>query len=531
MGALLAAVFALAFLGINAVNRLTVEIPVRGGSFTEGVVGQPTYINPVIAASEADRDLVALVFASVHDLAEKIEAERDGRAWKVRLKDNAAWHDGRLITSDDIIFTIEKIQDPESRSPLAAGWRGVVAERVSEREIRFNLAAPYVFFEDNLKRLHPVPKHLFADIPLANWRLSVYNLEPVGSGPFRFESSDKRRDGFITAYRLKAFDGYANGRPYIDSFVVKFYSDEERLVSAFNLAQLDGIGGVEPSLLPKLRLRYELHSLTAPRYYAVFWNSSINPVLRDKNVRLALAQAVNRNELTSAIFDGNAMVSYGPIPPTFDSFETALTNLASYSEEAANATLDNTGWERGDDGFRAKTSGKEKTLIEFNLIVPEAPFLKETAERLKAAWERIGVKVRVILLNPQDVANEVIRTRNYESLLYGNILGGNPDLFSFWHSSQRFSPGLNLSLYENKTADKLIETIRQESDPGTRSEDLRTLQSLILQDQPALFLYSPNYLYVAARSLRGFELISLVTPPDRFQGVEKWYVKTARTFQ
>lgn len=531
LGALIVAVFSLAFLGLNAFNRLTIEVPVRGGSFTEGVLGQPTYVNPVIAVSEADRDLVSLVFASVYDLAEKIEAEEGNRAWKVRLKENATWHDGLLITSDDIIFTIEKIQDSESRSPLSAGWRGIAAGRVSEREIRFDLAAPYAFFEDNLKRLHPVPKHLFADIPLANWRLSLYNLEPVGSGPYRFESSDKRRDGYITEYRLRAFDAYVNGRPYIDSFVIKFYSAEERLIQAFNLAQLDGMGGIEPSFLPQLRLRYQLHSLTAPRYYAVFWNGSVNPVLKEKNVRLALARAVNKDRLVSSIFGGNAMVSYGPIPPTFDSFNAALADLVGYSEETANTILDNSGWKRDEDGFRAKTSGREKALVEFNLVVPQVPFLKETAEHLKAAWDKVGVKANVILLNPQDVASEVIRTRNYEALLYGNILSGNPDLFSFWHSSQRFSPGLNLSLYENRTADRLVERIRQTQDEGERFEDLAALQSLIVQDQPALFLYSPNYLYVASRNRRGFDLTSVVTPPDRFRGVEKWYVKTARTFQ
>jgi len=525
------AAFALAFLGINSLNRLTVQVPVRGGTYVEGVVGQPTYINPVIAASEADRDLVALLYASLYDLAEKIESEESGQAWKVRLKENAAWHDGQLVTSDDVIFTIEKIQDPESRSPLAAGWRGISAERVSEREIRFNLAAPYAFFEDNLRRLYPVPKHLFADIPLANWRLSLYNLEPVGSGPYRFTSSDTRRDGYITEYRLAANDAYANGRPYIDTFAFKFYSDEERLLQAFNLAQIDGVGGIEPSLLSRFRLRYQLLSLTAPRYYAVFWNGSVNPVLKDKNVRRALAQAVNKEELASAIFGGNAVVSYGPIPPTFDTFNAALAKDTSFSKEQAESLLENSGWKRDENGLRSKGSGASKAVIEFNLVVPQVPFLKETAEYLKTAWDAIGVKANVILLSPQDVASEVVRTRNYEALLYGNILSGNPDLFSFWHSSQRFSPGLNLALYENKTADKLIETIRQTGDQGLRVKDLETLQSLIVQDQPALFLYSPNYLYVATRALRGFELVSLVTPPDRFRGVERWYVKTARTFQ
>lgn len=530
LGALTLAAFALAFLGLNAFIRMTTEVPVRGGTYAEGSVGQPTYINPVIAASEADRDLAALIYAPLYDLAETIEPEEGGKLWKVRLKDNAVWHDGERVTSDDVIFTIEKIQDQESRSPLAPAWRGISAERVSEREIRFNLAAPYAFFSDNLRQLAPVPKHLFADIPLANWRLSLFNLEPIGSGPYRFASNKKRRDGYITEYRLIANKAYVNGQPFLDALVIKFYPDEERLLQAFNLAQLDGIGGIEPSLLPRLRLRYQLFSLIAPRYYAVFWNGTVNPVLKDKNVRLALEQAVNKEELVGAIFGGNAVVSYGPIPPTFDTFNVALAKNEN-AGRAAEMILDNAGWTRDEDGLRVKISGKVKTFLEFNLVVPQVPFLKDTAEYLKASWDALGVKTNLIFLSPADVANEVIRTRNYEALLYGNILSGNPDLFSFWHSSQRFSPGLNLALYENKTADKLIERVRQTLEPKARAEDLQTLQSLIVLDHPALFLYSPNYLYVAARSLRGFDLTSIVTPQDRFHGVEQWYVKTARTFQ
>jgi peptide/nickel transport system substrate-binding protein len=525
-----AAAIAAMFLAISTFNSITKKIPARGGSFVEGMLGQPTYINPVLATSETDRDLINLIFANAYDLAEKLETEDNGKSWRMRLKEKAKWHDGKLITSDDIIFTVEKIQDSESNSPLSLGWRGISAERISEREVRFNLAAPYIFFADNLKRLYPVPKHLFADIPISNWRLSLYNLEPIGSGPFQYISNSRRRDGYITEYRLKAFDDFFKGRPYIDSFIIRFYSDEENLIQAFNLAQLDGIGGgISPDSLSRLRRRYQLFSLPTPRYYAVFWNSSVSPILKDKNVRLALREAINKEELVKIIFNGNAMISDGPLSPFF-SIPSHLPTTAKYSEEAANSVLDNSGWNRDKDGFRIKTIGKDKIALEFNLIVPQVPFLKETAEYLKKAWEGIGVKANIILINPQDITAEVIRTRNYEALLYGNILSGNPDLFSFWHSSQKFSPGLNLALYDNKTADKLIERIRQTSDEKKRLEDLEALQSLIIQDEAALFLYSPNYLYITSQTLQGFEPGIIVISGDRFSNVEKWYVKTSRTF-
>ena len=208
----------------------TEAIPAAGGEYTEGLLGQPTYINPVIASTEVDKGLMRLIFSNIRDVADKIEPSGDGRTWQVRLKEGLAWHDGEKLTSDDVIFTVQKIQDGQASSPLQNAWQGVAVQRFSELELQFSLVNPYAFFDDTLKTLYILPKHLFADIPPANWRLSDYNLKPVGSGPYQFSSYEKRTDGFVSLYRLAPSGTYSGEKPLIDTFHVSFFSKRDDMI-------------------------------------------------------------------------------------------------------------------------------------------------------------------------------------------------------------------------------------------------------------------------------------------------------------
>ncbi len=177
-----AAVASFAVVISIVIADMTTAVPARGGQYAEGVVGQPEYVNPVIASSETDLSLVKLVYSNIADDADTVRASPDGKTWTVRLKDGLSWQDGQKLTSDDVIFTVQSIQNPDANSPFAKSWQGVTASRVSELEVQFILAKPYAFFKDNLENLYIIPKHLFADVPPANWRLSGYNLKPIGNG-------------------------------------------------------------------------------------------------------------------------------------------------------------------------------------------------------------------------------------------------------------------------------------------------------------------------------------------------------------
>jgi len=519
-------------LGILIFESITTKKPASSNIYREGVVGQPIAINPVISGGNgADADLEELLFSDLVELTKEYKVSANGQTWNLILKDDLRWSDGKPLTSDDVIFTIDTIQDTGSRSPLLQTWQGVVIDRISELEIEINLRAPYIYFLDNLKDLRIIPKHIFGTIPPENIRLSNFNLEPVGSGPYKFSSFEKKKDGFILAYHLATNEYYSGTVPYIENFDVNFYPSSALLTEAFNSGEIDGFGGINQKYLDQIKLNYSLSEKIIPQYYAIFLNKNSKTALADKEVIKAFNFAVNKQEITEKVFDNKAMVVSGPILPVIEGYDTTSSSTQKFSVDEANALLDKSGWK-----LNAETSVREKKIkkmetLEFSLIVPQIPFLSETAEIIKENWAKIGVKLNLIALNPDDIANDVLKTRNYEMMLFGNILKSNPDIFSFWHSSQRFYPGLNLALYENKKVDGLLESIRKNTDENLRKIDIVKLQQLISADNPAIFLYSPIYLYVAPKDFGGFDEKIINTPADRFRNAPEWYLETTRVFK
>lgn len=508
----------------------TEAVPTSGGEYIEGFLGQPVYVNPVLASSEIDKGLVRLIFSNINDVAEKIEVSEDGRIWKVRLPENLLWQDGEKLTSDDIIFTIQSIQDPESSSPMLQVWRGIATQRLSELELQLSLVNPYAFFKDTLKSLYILPRHLFADVPPANWRLSDYNLRPVGSGPYKFISFEKRPNGFIELYKLAAWEEYSGAKPLIETLSFKLSSQVEDIIQNFNSGQVNSVAGLEPKDLDLVERPYETFSFHLPSYYAVFLNQSKSLLLKEIDVRKALNIAVDRESLIKKALDGHGRLARGPVPQETKYFNGEL-EVATTSTGNASNTLEQAGWKMNQDGFREKTIKKTKISLELDLAVPRIDFLMKTAEFLKGAWEEVGFKINVRVLSPEEISENAIKNRDYEMLIFGNVLNRSADLFSFWHSSERFFPGLNLALYNNKKADALIESIRQNLDSKSRTEQFNDLQALIINDQSTVFLYSPDYLYITSKNLRGVEAGLIAEPADRLRSAPSWYLKTARVLK
>lgn len=524
---------------VEFINQKTTLTAVAGGNYVEGLVGQPSFINPVLAVNDIDRDLSGLIFSNLADLAESYKPDKDGKIWRYRLKDGVKWHDGKEITSDDIIFTIETIQNQDVRSSLFQNWQGASVERISEREIELKLPASYVFFKSALEDLRPIPKHIFSDIPVSNLRLSNYNLEPIGSGFYKFLNLKKKNDGYIVLYNLETNGDYFADKPYIKKISFTFYNNESNVIDAFNAGEISGFELSNYENLPKIIFPHQVMSLKMLKYYAIFLNNYSHLSLKEKNVRLALNSAINKLEIIEKVFGGQAEIAKGPLVDGIEGFNNLSADEIINSPaggEKANQILDNSGWLANKDGIREKKIGKDEIKLEFILTVPDVQFLIETAKLIKNDWEKIGVKADISIISLSEINSQLIKSRDYQMLLFGNILGEAPDLYSFWHSSEKFYPGLNLALYENKTADRLIESIRNNFDNDKRNRDLSALQSIIIDDQPAIFIYSPKYIYIAKKTLLGFDSIDgqekfISFSSDRFKNIQKWYVKTVRVFK
>lgn len=545
IGALVIFAVALAFNTTKAIYHNTTLMPKVGGQYTEGLVGQPITLNPLLGGSnETDKDLIELLFADLITLSEKYEVSTDGKTWTIDLKPELVWSDGEPLNADDVIFTLGTIQAPETGSPLASSWQGVVIERISERSIAISTKTPYVFFLDNLKNFKIAPRHIFQSIPPQNLRLSNYNLEPVASGPYQFVSYEKEKDGFITKYSFSSNPYYAGTRALIPSFYVSFFKNYQDAILAFNQKAIDGLGGFDPANIDDLKITRQVLEINVPRYYALFLNQSAHPALKEKEVRVALDSATPKRAIIDSVFGSRALLVSGPILPYISGYDESVYNaLENSTTTSPAATLDDAGWKLNTDdlstqtglpvqtGVREKTSGKTTIKLEFEMAVPDIEFLVETAKMIQGAWATLGVKLTLNILPPAELNSTLIRTRNYQMVLFGNILRGNPDIFSFWHSSQRFSPGLNLSLYENSTVDKLLESVRKEFDSTKRNEALSKIQAEIFKDHPTIFLFSPTYLYATTKDLGGFNGQFIATTSHRFSNVAKWYLETSRVFK
>lgn len=532
IGASLVMLISVLTYGIRALVIRTSSSPTVGGEYSEGFVGQPVQINPILASSDIDRGLVRLTFSNLASLAESVESSKDFKKWNIRLKEGVLWSDGEKLTSDDVVFTIEKTQDPTARSPLAQSWQGISVQRLSELEVQFSAATSYALFPDNLQSLYVMPKHLWKDVPVANWRLSDYNLKPVGSGPYEFDRLEKEDTGFITEYRLKINEklkikeNWEENGPYIANISFRFFPDGRSALNAFNKGTTDGLSGADYSLLPEIKRSYRVHDYSMPSYYALFINQSQSVPLKDVAVRKALAASIKRESILNGIFGEYARVSNGPIPRENDQ---AQTNNPELEISEVEKILDNEGWTIGENGVREKKIKDGSIKLEFSITVPEIPFLTKTADELKNTWQEIGAAVNVNVVPIGETMSEVIKNRDYQTFLFGNILHLSYDLYPFWHSKERFSPGLNLSLYSNKEVDLILEEAAKEPDGAKRIEKLGEAENKIIEDAPAIFLYSPDFLFLTSKELKGVETEIIGEPADRFLDASSWYIKTTRS--
>jgi len=515
--------------------HFTKPIPVPGGDYSEGIVGQPMYINPILArGSDADQDLCALVFSGlfkydadgkiIPDLAEGYETDKSGLTYTIKLKKDVKWHDGEPFTADDVLFTIQAIQDPAFKSPLRQIWQGVGVETDDESTVRFILQAPYAFFLNNLT-IGILPRHIWETIAPANFPLAEYNLRPVGTGPYKFSDFEKDPDGNILSYDLEVNENYFGQKPFISRINFSFYFDEDSMLEAYNNKQVFGLSYLSPSGLKDLKSRRsaDVHSINIPRYFAVFLNQQKSKVLADRDVRKALSLATDRKAIINEVLGGEGKEIYSPIPPGLFGATDDIKKF-EYNIDEANKTLDNAGWKKSEDGFRKKDSQP----LEVKLVATDWPDLAQTAEILEKQWEAIGVKVNVESLDAADVQQNYIRPREYEALLFGQTLGIDPDPYAFWSSSQTRDPGLNLALYSNQSVDKILEKIRQEADNEKRMGLYKEFQQSVSEDVPVVFLYSPNYLCITNKKVQGIEINSMNTPDKRFANVTEWYMKTKR---
>jgi len=154
------------------------------------------------------------------------------------------------------------------------------------------------------------------------------------------------------------------------------------------------------------------------------------------------------------------------------------------------------------------------------------------AEQVKKNWEAMGVKVTLDVVAASRMQKDKIRPREYQALLYGEIIGADPDPYPFWHSSQNDASGLNLAVYSNRRVDELLEKARVTAKSEDRVPLYKEFQDILADEQPAILLYSPTYTYVIGRKVKGAQQSgNIFTPSDRFDDITVWYINNKRVWK
>ena len=522
---------------IASYYHFTVPVATNGGKIVEGIVGEPRHINPLLSQTDADRDLVKLIYSGlfkynedgklVPDLAKSYEVSPDELNYTVYIKEGAKWQDGMPITADDIIFTVQIAQNQDYASLQRINWQGVDVEKASDTTVIFKLKNKYAQFLNNLT-LPIMPEHLWENVKPINFALSELNIKPVGSGPYKFNKLQKDKSGVIRLYELTANSNFYDSRPFIKTIQLKFYESEDSLINGYNQNEVDNISLISPKNVNKIKYKQRLtiEDIRMPRYFGVFFNQNQSKILSDKNIRLALAHATDKEALIQKTLGGNGIVVNSPMIGAILESNQDIKKY-DYDKDLSRDIFQKAGWDKTDeDGILMK---KDEKLI-IKITTSTWSELTDVAQQLKDQWKEVGVDVQIQILQTSDL-QQAIKERNYEMLLFGEILNLDPDPFSLWHSSQKRDPGLNLALYDNKDADTLLEDARKTINADDRLAKYDKFQKLVIEDLPALFLYSPYYLYSHSKKIGGFNTSIISTPSERFLNVKNWYVDTRRIWK
>jgi peptide/nickel transport system substrate-binding protein len=543
----IAAALSAVLLASRANDLFVTEVPRTGGSLREGEIGLPRTVNPILSVSDTDRDISALVYTGlvkydngdiIPDIARSWTVSADGLTYDFILKEGVRFQDGTALSADDVAFTIEKIQDPALKSPRQADWVNVTVKEISPTEIQFSLKQPYNGFLANAT-VGIIPKHIWSTVSDDQFIFSQYNINPVGAGPYKIASIGRDSGGIPTSYSLVLWNGHEGVKPHIGNISFYFFTNEDKALAALNSGDIDSLPSIDPAQAAKLASNsaegYTILKSPLPRVFGVFFNQSQAPILADLNVRKALDMATDREAIIKSVLYGYGVPAYGPLPSSLAA-DMGINGALGADETdvaGAKALLEKNGWKKNADGIYEKKAPKAKTVsatLSFDIYTVDSPDLVAAANMLKSQWEALGAQVNIQVFGQADLYQNVIRNRKYDALLFGEQIGKDRDLYAFWHSSQRNSPGLNVALYANSKVDATLTDIRSSASAAALSADYVKLDQMIGADVPAVFLYSPDFIYAVPKALRGITLGSIIVPSDRWSSVDNWYVETEKVW-
>jgi len=248
-------------------------------------------------------------------------------------------------------------------------------------------------------------------------------------------------------------------------------------------------------------------------------------------VRLAINYAVDREELLNKLLNSEGKIAAGPIPPGMPGSSPDI-NGYDFNPKKAQEILEKAGWVKNENGIYAKKlNKKDKEVTPLKLTIVTAKSIQLVAVLIRDYLKNVGIEADLKIISLSELQQNYLRTKNYNAILIGESYTSSIDPYVFWHGAAIKDPGLNLSLYNNRKVNKILEDSRQIIDPIKRAQKLEDFQKLVLGDAPAVFFYSPNYIYVVKNTVKNINLVNLAVPSNRFSKINEWYIETERIWR
>ena len=510
--------------------------PTSGGVYTEGVIGTLMRLNPLLAEfNPPDQDPVSLLFRGLirfdstglpqPDLSSAWGISRNGDVYNFSLRSDIFWHDGEPVTSEDVVFTVGLLQDPDFPVPedLAAFWQEIEAISLDEKTLQFRLPEAYSPFLSYLD-FGILPAHLLGDLAAQEIVDAPFNLQPVGTGPFQFDQLIVEEDNIVGVVLKKNLEFYGQ-QAYLDQVIFRYYSDPEKVWEAYQEEEIQGIGRITEDILFDALGDEDLLFYTSrlPEMTLVLLNldNPELPFLSEVELRKALLHGINRQYLVDHINQGQAIIADGPIfPKTWAYYE----NLPRYEfdPELAVEILKDLGYTFPNEDVLARENEEGDTL-EMELIYPETGLHTQIAQTIQEYWTALGFNIILRPLPFQELLDR-LESRDYEAALVDLNLTGmsDPDPYPFWHQAQR-TGGQNYSLWNDRRASEYLEQARLIPDIVDRAKLYKNFQVRFHDQLPALPLYYPVYNYGVAAEVKGVRIGPIFKASDRLNTITDWY--------
>lgn len=512
----------------------TTSAPEGGGTYAEGIVGQLDTMNPLFASTPTEVSVSKLIFSGLlgYDRDNQLKADaalawnvsEDGKTYTVKLRDDVYWHDGEKLSVDDVMFTVQLIQNSTVKAVQYGTLAGVKVEKIDSNQIRFVLPSAYAPFAQALT-FGILPQHLLKDVKPADIRENDFGRKPVGTGPFVFEKlqiidPDSQR----LVVHMEANSAYYKDTVRLNRFQLHTYEDRETLKKALVTSEINAALGLDADQISDILKRDAFVASTnslLDGVFAIFNNDQ--PVLQDASVRQALVLGTDRKTVLAAVNNRGTQLN-GPLPLSF--LSGAVTEQAAFNRKAAEEKLDAAGWKLA-DGVRKKDGAP----LELSIVAPDSGDYQVILSELSKQWKELGVSVKTQLADPQSIVPDYLQPRGYDVLLYELAVGADPDVYPYWHSSQANVKGLNFANYRSGLADDALSSARSKLDPALRAAKYKTFYEQWVKDNPAVALYQPFLSYVTTKNSTSIDENRTVAESVlRYQNVDRWAISQTTVY-